>query len=256
MYIEVFLLDNFIFDMLIITTASALSRAPFSHIAATVVCIVLSVTAAFAQRLPFLRSLPVKLIMCGIAAVPFYVKYKKITIKPCIYIFAATFIIGGTVYALTNGTFSFASGYVRLFIYPAFVALFIPKIIRKIQKKRSRDDIKAIVTVYADGEKYTFKGIYDSGSELECMLTGCPVIMVYAPQLKDKCDIPVAYSDTKNASILAKGFMPDRVFVDDTLIRAVIVPTDNNPKMPAIVPWVCRDFTEKAEVKANEKVNI
>ena len=133
MYIEVFLLDNFIFDMLIIATASALSRAPFSHIAATVVCIVLSVTAAFAQRLPFLRSLPVKLIMCGIAAVPFYVKYKKITIKPCIYIFAATFIIGGMVYALTNGTFSFASGYVRLFIYPAFVALFIPKIIRKIQ---------------------------------------------------------------------------------------------------------------------------
>ena len=96
MYIELFLLDNFVFDMLIIRIASAMSRKPVSHIAAIVVCATLSVYSAFAVNIPLLNALPFKILLLFAAYLPFYVKAKKLTFAPLISLFAST-----TVYCET-----------------------------------------------------------------------------------------------------------------------------------------------------------
>ena len=120
MYIELFLLDNFIFDMLIIYIASALCRAPFSFFAAAIICIVLSIYAAFAQNNAVLRSLPFKLILCAAASVPFYVKSKKTSLRIYLYVMGSAMLCGGVVFALSYGTMRFTSSVMRMIIYPSF----------------------------------------------------------------------------------------------------------------------------------------
>lgn len=238
MYIEVFLLDNFIFNMLIMKISAALSSLKYSRAAAVIICILQAVFSAFAINITILRSIYVKAILCFVFAVPFFISSRKITPQPIIFVLIATLLTGGLVYAFAaEGN----NSWLRLILYPSLVLFLLPSVIRHLGRKKLKAENAAQLTILCNDRKYEFQAIYDSGNTLCEPLSGLPVIVLYAPQLMQYANIPILCSDTQSQNRFIYAFMPEELRVGNTAREMLIAPTDKNPNMKALIPVTVAD---------------
>lgn len=237
MYIELFLADNFIFDMLILRCASAVTHLRFSIGCACIVCTLLSVYSAFAVNIRIMQCFPAKGVLLLIFSLPFYVNTKKFSAVSPVGIVFSTLLLGGAVYVFSNGILRNASAFVRLFLYPAFAMTFLPSVLRHIRLKNTANDCKAILKVYHNDTYIERCGIFDSGCLLCEPLSGIPVILVYAPELAVYAHLPLSYSDTANTHSI-KVFIPERVEINGYSVTAYIAPLTERAEMPAVIPYV------------------
>ena len=239
MYIEVFLLDNFLMDMLILKLASAMSGLKYSVKCACFVCIFQSVYSAFAVRYEFLCGLVFKLLLCIISALPFYRENPKSLLIPIVCVFISTLLAGGLAlaFSLTNGTRIVSGSWLRLFLYPAFVLTFFPALVRKLKMRKAKGEFKTVLYLRHGEKRFSFDAIIDSGSSLRETISGMPVILLYAPELKKYAHTPVSFTDTAGIEHLALAFTADTALVENKSIEVMIAPLDTNPKMPAIIPY-------------------
>ena len=242
MYIELFLLDNFLFDMLILRISSVICKMDYSHAAAALLCLFMSAYSAFAVHFDLLRSLPFKLLLCIIAAIPFYIKSKQLNLLPVLSVFISTLLAGGLVYCLNPVGTHTSPGYIRLLLYPASLLFLMSSCFRHLQRRVSRKEISASVCVFHDKKIYCFSGIYDSGCELCEPLSGVPVIILYAPALTIYGQLPISYRTAGGNEMTVYAFLPDKLYINDRPAHAYIAPLTADPDMPALIPWMCRSL--------------
>lgn len=239
MYIEVFLADNFAMDMIIVKAASAMCGLTYSVKTAIIVCILLSVYSAFAMKYHWLCGFVFKLILCFVAAVPFFVKQKRLSFLPILCVLISTVLAGGfvTAFSVAAGSKVISGSYMRLIIYPLFVLVCTPSVARRIKRSFCIRSFETCVRVCHDGKEYCFDAIIDSGNTLAEPVSGIPIILVYAPYLAEYAHLPFLYGDTGGTSNVIYAFSPETVYIGENAVEAMIAPTDKNPGMKALVPY-------------------
>lgn len=235
MYIELFILDNMVFNMLILRIASALSGKRFSRIAAFSVCALQTVYSVFAVNCDIMRFLPFKILLCFLFALPFFVTDGKVSLAPVLYVLLSTVICGGTVYVLNGGSI-YSGNWLRLILYPALILFSLPAVLRRLKKKRHIESNTTQVKFTFSGTEYTAEGIYDSGNLLCEPVSGLPVIVLYAPELCKHAKIPLICSDVSSSGNLIHALLPEKLLIDGEPFDMLIAPTDKNPHMKALVP--------------------
>ncbi|MBQ9950308.1 MAG: sigma-E processing peptidase SpoIIGA [Clostridia bacterium] len=235
MYIELFILDNMVFNMLILRIASALSGRRFSRIGAFFVCAFQTVYSAFAVNRYIMRFLPFKLLLCFLFALPFFVADRKVTLAPVMYVLLSTVICGGTVYMLNGGSV-YSGNWLRLILYPALMLFSLPALLRRLKKKRHIERNTTEIKFVFSGTEYIKEGIYDSGNLLTEPVSGLPVIVLYAPELKKHAKLPLICSDMSSSGNLIHALRPEKLLIDGIPFDMLIAPTDKNPHMKALVP--------------------
>ena len=236
MYIELFLIDNFVMNMLIIKLSGAISGITYSKLYAISVCIFQSVYAVFAVNNSLLCILPFKIILCFIFTLPFFVKGKTHILAQPVLIFISTLVLGGAGYAFLAANCAEGSIWSKLII-PAIFGIVIIRGIRLIKKESAKAKFNTNIVIEHNGQRTQMEAILDSGSTLCEFVTGKPVVIVYAPELKKYAKIPVCYADTASTSRSVLAFEADSVLIGDKAVDVLIAPVCKNPSMKAVVPY-------------------
>lgn len=243
MYIEVFLIDNFIMDALIVRMASALCAAPVK--AARLALFSLIGTAlAFASLLfPPLTSLPGKLASVLVMAFALRPAGVAQYARAAASMTAAALVTGGLAYmtalaegggmdggALTGGIL------LQTALLTAAAASFGPALIRHMRKRRTPRLVKMYVAV--GSERYTLRGLVDTGSALTEPLSGLPVIAAYLPRIAQNAKIPVP-AVTLAGSRTLYALKPDALIIDGRASDALIAPvTEKISGADALIPYM------------------
>lgn len=218
MYIEVFFIDNFIMNALILRMTSSLVRrkAPLWLIllgsALGALYASLSVTVARALML-----LPFKLSLGFVIAlfIPFR-SFKDYALNVAALYFSS-FVAGGAVVCLqciieklcggngAIGSVSFTAAF--LGAASAFAA---PRFFRKLHGINLSECTKRRLRLCHKGIICEFEAVIDTGNSLKEPISGIPVIIVNAPQFTDFAFLPIPYA-TIDAQCIMYGFMPDRI---------------------------------------------
>ncbi|MEG1559313.1 MAG: sigma-E processing peptidase SpoIIGA [Clostridia bacterium] len=229
MYIEIFLLDNAIMNMLILRSACAILRVRGNMLLQGALAVLLGIYAAFSYLFPnplsnWYLKLPLLLVMSlGIPFKSFFRYFKGV-----LAVLLSTVVLGGLSYALVfflggaseNGAL-FVGIPFRVVIYTAFLGMFLPRIIRGLLKSRAIGEEKAELIIEADNKKYNFSAIIDSGSSLAEPISGFPAVIVENSELKAFATIPIPISTVSESSVLY-GFFPQKTTVNGVTIKLFI----------------------------------
>ena len=256
MYVELFLIDNIIMNMIILKIAAAFGGKKLKYLKGFAFSAFASIYSAVALAYcKLLLTLPFKILLCfvmGCAICSVKIKnigsFAKDLMLSSLFVLISTFMVGGLTYALAicaggsmQGGAIIASIPVRTALISVFIAMSLPQMIRKIRSKKSAK--YALIKLEYNGYSCEKEGIIDSGNLLCEPLSGKPVVIVTDDFFKDKGNIVLPYS-----AIGENGYLMG-VKIDNAAIKIndkigfvpidVIVAYDDNPKkqgIDAIIP--------------------
>ena len=254
MYIELFLLDNLLMNLLSVWLAAALLsvRPPLYRQAAAVIpAAVYSAAAAYLWPVlgrPWLRILP---LLAMALALPF--TSLKGYLTGCAAMLFATLAAGGAALCtafLTGGNagggFITAGIPLRAALLGALGVSLLPRAARRLMKRRIRSGTLARLTVEHRGIKRGFTALVDTGDLLTEPVTGLPAAVVFCPALKAYAKLPLRVNTAAGEHVLY-AFRPEKVFVDGTPVDCVIALAARPMSADAVIPpELCRE-TNKTE---------
>lgn len=231
MYIELFLLDNAIYNALMIRLAAAICSRRIRAWRIALFSILGAVYAAFAIHSPLLMSLPFKLISGLVMALCFPLAGLKSYAFSALSLFLSAFIMGGLAITLTlalGGEFSagfmIASTPVRIAFITAAIACFLPNAMRGMLKRKARGIVK--LKLMHDGKTYELSGMIDSGNGLCDPISSLPVIVAHMKGFSCAANIPIPAA-TVNGSVTLMAFLPQRLIYDGQELHALIALSPN-----------------------------
>lgn len=226
-YIEVFLIDNFLMNMIILLLSGALCAIRMRVLRMSIASFIGALYALAMLVVEDLNGLILKLalsiLMTGIAFLPKH--FFSMGFKNCLRSFGkyflsfyvSTLLTGGAAWAilLASGE-DYSNGLVmtiplRVALIAAVVASFLPRIARSwIISKKGGAKIKLRVELDQIRE---LNALIDSGNSLVEPISGLPVVIAYSKAIgsvKNQNGRPVPYSDISGNGILL-AYRPRRI---------------------------------------------
>ena len=238
MYIELFLLDNMLMDMLICRLACAMCGRRLHTLRALVFSVAGAIYAAFAYTQPRLNSLPCKILLCLAMTFALPCKGVREYLGGLVGMCAAAFIIGGSAFFAVYATGGAANGSLiggvslRIMLFAASAAAAMPSLARRLRQRRIQSQATHILTITRHGQTYTLSAMVDSGSSLIEPVSGLPVAVAYIPG--ESGDIPIPVSTVQGSGILM-AFRPDRAEYGGIELD-ILVALSDKPLAQALLP--------------------
>ena len=243
MYIEIFILDNLLMDLLILRLAAALLevRPPlFRQLGAGLVSALIAALAAFAVPAlysPWLR-LPQLIPLClGLPA-----KGPRGFAKALAALLFSSLAVGGCALAaavLTGGGLNagFVSGGIslRCALAGALAASFMPGAARKMLRRRLPKELSAELRIFTGSSEHVFTAAIDTGNRLTEPVTGLPVAIIRCAELEKRASLPIPAVTPAGSSVLW-GFRPRRALVNGRPAALVVALTREALPAEAIIP--------------------
>lgn len=243
MYIEIFILDNFLMDLLILRLAAALLevRPPlFRQTGAALISALIAALAAYrfpALLSPLLRAPQLALLALGLPVKNLrgFLKALGITLLSTLTaggcVIAAAFIAGGG----TEGAFGSGGIPLGAALSGAAAASFLPLAARRMLIKRIPKALAARLVVIHGGMTYTFAAMTDTGNRLREPSSGLPVAVVRSAALYKAARLPIPTLTPAGSAVLW-GFKPEAAFVNGVRTELVIAVTREKLPAEAIIP--------------------
>ena len=241
MYIELYLIVNFLMNLIMLRIAAALCSCRVKNARLLTGALAGAAYAVCAALLPWLAVFPLKLASgCLLAfTLPFHGWRGYLSRLGAL--FASAFLSGGVTVCLSlitrpDGAFP---AYLPLGTALASFAccLFLPRAARRLVR-RSPPQRGELVLLHG-GREYRTLAIVDTGNSLFEPLSGLPVTVVPIPELLPLCVIPVPASTVAGNTVLF-AFRPERMefvaekrCVLDSLAAAVDI---TNAQHTALIP--------------------
>ncbi|MBO4385005.1 MAG: sigma-E processing peptidase SpoIIGA [Clostridia bacterium] len=243
MYLELFLIDDLLLNLLILRLAAAfVSVRPPLYRIALVSLASSGVSAAAAYLLPVLRSPFLRLPLLALMALGLPGRSLRAFLINAAAVLTATFTAGGCALAvayLSGGGVKdgFISGGVslRAFLSAALAVSFLPRAVRSILRRRVRNGNSAKVVLLHDGIPRRFDALIDTGNSLFEPVTGLPVAVIRCRALKPYARLPIPVATAAGRTVLF-GFRPDRISVNGRETACIVAVTDEKTGAEAIVP--------------------
>ncbi|MBR5291913.1 MAG: sigma-E processing peptidase SpoIIGA [Clostridia bacterium] len=239
MYIELFLLDNMLMDMLICRLAAAMcGRRPHIPKALTFSAAG-SVYAAFAHTVPRLNSLSCKILLCLIMAFALPCRGIKEYFASLVGMCAAAFIIGGSAFFWVYATGGAVNGSLiggvslRIMLFAASAAAAMPSIARRMRQRKIQEQNTHILTIIRNRKTYTLTAMVDSGSSLMEPVSGLPTAVAYIPGEAGSIPVPV---NTVQGSGILMAFRPDRAEYGGAELDILVAISDKPMHPQALLP--------------------
>lgn len=213
MYIEVFLIDNFLYNYLILKLSSVICSRKIKSLSLFIFSFLGAFYALFAFLFPIFMSWWAKVLFGFVLGFAFQFNGIKPYVASVSSLFLSAFIVGGLSLAVvfflntdTNTKFLSAPLPVRFALIAFFVASYLPRLVRKILSRRKSGRINLKFKYL--GKEYNVDGIIDSGNFLSDPLTALPVILVHIPYLDIDNGIPLPITTASGDSIVI-AFKPE-----------------------------------------------
>ena len=243
MYVELFLLDDLLLNLLILRLAAALLsvRPPMLRMSAAALGPTL-VSAAAAFLFPVLRSWYIRPALLALMALGLLAGSFKGFLRNMGVTLFATFVVGGlavTIAFLTGGGVSggFITGGIplRLALLIVFAASFLPSAARRIMRRRLGNEAAAEVVILHRGVLRRFTALTDTGNSLAAPVSGLPVAVVYCPALRKFADIPIPAETAAGRTVLM-GFRPERISVNGRETDCIVAVSERRLGAGAVIP--------------------
>lgn len=243
MYIELFLLDDLLLNLLIVRLAAALLsvRPPTYRVIAAGAASAL-VSAAAAYLAPFLRKPLFRLPLLALLSLALPARSPKAFFRGMGAVLFATFVTGGAavVIALLTGGGTregFLSGGIplRTALLTALAASFLPSAARRLMRRRLKNESLAELLILHDGTLRRFTALVDTGNSLYEPVSGLPVAVIRCPALRRGAKLPIPVRTAAGRTVLM-GFKPERVSVNGREVDCIVAVTKERLKAEAIVP--------------------
>lgn len=248
MYIELFLIDNFLYNYLILKLSSVICTKKAVLWRVIVLSVFGALFSLFAFLYPVFMSLPFKILFGSILGTAF----KFTNIKDYFYsvgaVFLSTFIAGGmTVAAIFILGGQIDQGYimaplpVRIALIAFAICCTLPNLTRRLLSRRKAGNVTICFT-YQEKE-YKLNGIIDSGNMLCDPITALPVILISIPHIDIEHAIPIPIT-TANGDSFVFAFKPKELKCNGMDTEALIAPSTTKLKYTeALVPGcIAADF--------------
>ncbi len=239
MYIELFLLDNILMNLLICRLAAAMGAKRMHIRRAVLFSTAGAVYGAFAYAHPRLNSLPCKVMLCIFMAYALPFKGAREYAANFTAMCAAAFIIGGSAFFAVYATGGAANGSLiggvplRIMLFAASAAAAMPSVARRIRQHRIQKQNTHILTITRKNKTYTLTAMVDSGSSLVEPVSGLPVAVAYIPEQRG--DIPIPVSTVQGSGIMY-AFRPDSAVFNGVELDILIALSDNPVYPQALLP--------------------
>ena len=243
MYAELFLIDEFMMDLLIVRIAAAvLSLRP--RAARQLLFSALSAAAALlaAFWLPWLKSPVMRLFQLALLARAIPSKGFKGFLYSAAATLFATLTAGGCAFAAAylsgggaqNG-FIAGNCALRTAIFGAVGASFIPVVVRRLLGRRIKNGCTIKVTLLHRGLVRSFSALIDTGNALREPVSGLPVAVICCRALEKSASIPIPAATPAGKTVLM-GFVPERFCVDGRDFACIVAVTKHKLPAEAILP--------------------
>ena len=196
MYIELFLLDNALMDLLILRLAAAMRGTRLYKGRAALGCFTGALYALWAACWPPAGCLAAKVAFGLLLAMALSPRGWRDYGLGVLCLFTAAFLVGGLAFALAMATGGrIENGAVwggiplRTALVTALAASFLPRAIRRILRRKKLGMVT--LTMLQDGKRRILAGMVDSGNGLYEPCTGLPVIVAYLPDLAGQAQVPI-----------------------------------------------------------------
>lgn len=230
MYVEVFLLDNLLLNLLIMRLAAAILslRPPIIRTAA--VCTVSAAAAALAAyRFPVLRNVFLRLPLLFIMAAGLPVSGARGAKRLGVFllnsgaVLLSSVTVGGCAAAITyilDGSPTQGTA-LRTAVLTALAASFLPAAARRLLRRRLKNERTARVLLLHDGSLRSFTALVDTGNTLSEPVSGLPVAVVRCEALKKYAVLPIP-TQTAAGRVVLLGFIPDRLSVNGREVACAV----------------------------------
>lgn len=218
MYLEVFLLDNFLMDLLLLRLAAAVASRRLSGKRLLAGAAAGSLLAWASLYVPLLMRFPGKLLTGMLLTLFFPFRGGKTLVQTAACVFFAAFLAGGTAFAAAVCFGETAEGYLILpnpmrgILAAAAAAAVLPSLLRRFRQARRQSGFIRELVFSFGGREYCFSALIDTGNALLEPLSGRSVAIVHLPQLEHLANIPVPVKSISKEDILF-AFAPDEVRV-------------------------------------------
>ena len=254
-YIEVFLLDNLLANLLILRLAAALlsARPPvWRQLAAALLGSAAAALAAY--LLPVLRSALFRLPLLIMMSLAFEVKGVRGRLAAASATALATLIVGGACFAVTlmlggraEGSLAVSPLPIRTALIAFAAASFLPSAARRMRMRRVKAECAVRLTVLHKGVLRSFRGIADTGNTLVSPIGGLPVIVLRCGALERFARVPVPVVTAAGRTQLP-AFRPERACVCGREVDCLIALTRERLSAEALVPAALCEETVKEEL--------
>ncbi|MBQ9832126.1 MAG: sigma-E processing peptidase SpoIIGA [Clostridia bacterium] len=226
MYIELFLLDNILYNYLMLKLASVIrsEKLPLTRHILFSVCGALY--AALSFLFPLLMSLPFKVLSGMLFSLCFVSANIKSYLCSVASVFISAFITGGLTIAVVfifsgsvQNNIVFASIPIRIALIAFVICCSLPALMRRMLSRRSSGYI--VLHFSHNSKTYRLNAFIDSGNMLCEPITSLPVILIYAPSLEVDASIPVPIM-TANGESIVFAFKPESIRYKNTAIDALL----------------------------------
>ena len=209
MYIELFLLDNFLMDCLLLRIASAFLSWPIPPRRMVITALAGACCAWASLFFPPLLSLPGKAILGLLFALAFPLRGRRAYMRAAASVFISAFLVGGFAFALAfcfggsaYGGMLVAGLPMRTALLTALGATFAPAAIRRLRARCAQRAFRGQLTVRVNGCEYRFDALLDTGNGLTEPLSGKPVAVAYLPELIPLANVPIPTATVEGTGML------------------------------------------------------
>ena len=226
MYIELFLLDNALMDLLILRLAAAMRGGRLQVGWAVIGCLGGALYALWVAYWPPAGCLIAKVAFGLLLTLALSPRDWRDYGLGVLCLFAAAFLAGGMAFALALATGGqLAKGAIwggvplRTALVTALAASFLPRAIRRILRRKKAGAVEMILC--HGGKRRVLVGMVDSGNSLFEPCSGLPVIVAYLPCLTEQAHVPIPISTVQGKHVLF-GFKPQCLQVNGVALDAWI----------------------------------
>lgn len=243
MYIEVFLLDNLLMNLLILRLGAALLSVRPPLYRQILIASFGAIYAALAAALfPILGSPWIKPLLLLVMALSMPFRDLRGFGTAALSTLISTLIVGGLVCCvalITEGGVKngFIVGSIRLrtAMIGVLLASFLPVMARKIVRRSIEGQLLAKISLEHGGICRSFTAVVDTGNGLIEPITGYPVIVIHCPALKPIAKLPIP-AVTPNGRTVMMGFIPKKLTVEGIPVAAAVALSDEKLTVDAILP--------------------
>ena len=257
MYLEVFLFDNFLMDLMLLRLAAAIAGRHIRTKRLLTGAAAGALLAWSALYLPQMISPMGKLLTGLLLTLTFPFTGRKAYLHAAAAVFAAAFLAGGAAFAAAFCIGETAGGLVLLpkpvrGMLAAFAAaMLLPRAVRHLRAQRRQQGFRCELVFFAAGKEYRLSALIDTGNLLAEPLSGRPAALVYLPELAPCADIPIPAKSIGGSSLLY-ALQPHAAFVNgqetDLLIALTEKPLSGTE---ALLPAAAKETSnEKGEAYA------
>ncbi|MDO5110743.1 MAG: sigma-E processing peptidase SpoIIGA [Clostridia bacterium] len=231
MYIELFLLDNLLMDMLILRMACALCARPCVLWRAALFSSLGALYAWVALLFPLMQHWLGKCLCAGLLALGLpNGKNIRLYAQALLCVVLSAFLTGGMLFALV---YAFCGSVdvlpLRWALAGACGAAYLPRLLHK----RACVPPQRLCVAYG-GQVYIFEAQLDTGNMLFEPVSGLPAIVAWAPALAPYAHIPVPTATVQGKGVLY-ALKPDAITLDGAPVSAILA-LSTQPLACAMIP--------------------